>query len=237
MRDAPAPTPVSDARPVVSDEKFKFITKVGVEFEGGWISRPSFTVHSDGSVSCDGEIRGESHTDPVDNMKSLFDEIKAKYPDIVNQSCGMHVHISLPELYYTFLTTSKFWEYFCTKMPAVIEMLKSSKKTVDYERFNSRFMGGNTYCKKEFRPHNQIWETHKGSDRYTMLNFCYGLHHTMECRLFPMCESISNARLIITEYLHIVESFLAEHKETITYRIDVDVPEDPESGKEEVCVS
>lgn len=219
----------------LSRHEFKFIGKVGVELEGGWNESPSFTIHSDGSVHCGGEYKGEAHTIPKSTLKEVFDEIKAKYPDHIDGSCGLHVHVSLPELYYAYLTSKKFWEYFQIRMDTLHEMLLLGPKDASTERFRGRLDGGNQYCKKMFDPEKQVRSRDKNGNRYTQVNFCYALHNTLECRLFPMFEHASNAAMCVSEFTDTIETFLKGYKEKENLWTVVDVEETPKT-QEEICV-
>lgn len=219
------------------EDKFKYIETVGVELEGGWNGNPDFRIHHDGSVSCQGDNRGEAHTDPKDSLSGVFEQMKTKYPHYVDASCGMHVHIKLPPLYYGYLTSKEFYEFFKVKMADLGKKLEAHTNKKDYERFISRFNGGNDYCKDNFIPFKQIPLRDKCSERYAMLNFCYSLHGTMECRLFPMCHEPVNAKLIVKSYTDCIEEFLENHKEQEVYRFKVSVEEDIIGPKkEDLCV-
>jgi hypothetical protein len=232
--DSPIITP-PESRGLVKGRSFTNIGKVGIELEGGWIETPAFKLHSDGSVSCEGK-KGEAHTEPTGNYDELFKDLRVKYPDIVDASCGMHIHCSMDDLHYAYLSNPKFWDYFKCRMELLDNYLEKGPSQVDHERFHSRLQGRNDYCKKMFVPDKQIWKSNKGGDRYAMLNFCYTLHGTMECRLFPMFTEIRNAKVAIVEYIDTIETFISNHKETQTYRMTVEIPDDSNSVKEELCV-
>jgi hypothetical protein len=200
-----------ETKPLLKDIKFKFIDKVGVELEGGWENRPEgYSIHTDSSVCCRGAIKGESRTDPKKSVNELFEEIKAKYPDDVDKSCGFHVHISLKPGYYPILMEEEFYKYFLKRMGILAKYLRNSGNDNDYKNFLHRYSGKNSYCTKKFEPKEQMSGS---SERRTMLNFCsLKKHKTLECRLFPMFEKVSNARMAAYEYLDCVESYLATRK-------------------------
>jgi hypothetical protein len=71
-----------------------------------------------------------------------------------------------------------------------------------------RLDGTNQYCRKIFTADLQAQKTSKSHDmnlpgnRYTAINYCHGLHGTMECRLLPMLE---NAETAIRALRHIMD--------------------------------
>lgn len=226
-----------EKRTILKKHKFRFIDKLGMELEGGWGEKPEWTVAGDSSVSCGGNHLGEIRTVPQDTMLGVFDELKKKYPDDTNESCGFHIHVSLSALHHAHLANEEFFKYFLLRMENVAEFLKVSKETADYNRLMPRLGGKNSYCSKQFSPLKQL----KGAmDRRTMLNFCpHKEHGTIENRLFPMFIKLSNARMAVYEYADTIESFLSKHKDNFESSLSVELPED-ETGikliKEEICV-
>lgn len=161
---------------------YRFIDKIGVELEGGWNGDLVFDLDHDGSVNVDADRRGELPSPPL-KPKEVENWMLAHYPDAVNHTCGMHVHISLNQnLHYAKLMEKKFHDY-----------LKLSLKNWGNENnirkshpFWDRLAGKNTFCKDEFYPELQIQHTAKGGHRYTQLNYTWGRYRTIECRVLPM---------------------------------------------------
>lgn len=206
-------------------QEFPFSMAVGIELEGGWIEKPRHTVHSDGSVSCEGNYKGESHTEPANTIKGICLELEAKYPDLVDLSCGMHVHVSLPNLYYAMIATKKFHDYFLERMETLKEYIKQIDEK-DYNNLCERLKGNNRYCKGQFLPEKQIISTNKTDTRYTMLNYCHGLHKTLECRVFPMFFNSRCAAIAAYEFMDIIKSFLEEKPEKTSFSIAMEIPID-----------
>jgi hypothetical protein len=55
--------------------------------------------------------------------------------------------------------------------------------------FWARLAGSNSYCQLGGDPDRQSRDLHKTSGRYRVLNFCHGLHGTLECRVLGMFKS------------------------------------------------
>jgi len=221
-------------RELLSKKKFKFIQKVGVELEGGWENRPSgYDIHTDSSVSCRGTLKGESRTEPKKSVAELFEEINTKYPDDIDKSCGFHVHISLKEGMYPALMEEGFYKYFLYRMGILAKYIRNAGNETDYKNFLYCFGNHNTYCIRLFKPEEQM----SGKEgRRSMLNFCsIKKHGTLECRLFPMFEKRSTARMAAYEYIDTVETYLSKYKiEKIEKEVVIHDEED-EFGLEASC--
>jgi hypothetical protein len=68
--------------------------------------------------------------------------------------------------------------------------------------------GENRYCKREFDPLGQYKTRDRGGNRYTQLNFCYGVHKTMECRLLPLFRDVSVAVSAVKNLLKFVDDWV-----------------------------
>jgi hypothetical protein len=189
------------------------IKLIGIELEGGWEEEPENGVngesHSDGSVNSfsgcqyDGEF--VSRPMPLYDVESW---IFRNYPDSMDSSCGLHVHMSLKtNLQYSRLMSKEFYDYFYRKL----KIWGEKKKVYKDSSFWKRLEGRNTYCRVEYRdPDEQARSVSKGQygDRYNMLNFCYGTHGTLECRVLPVFKSKGLAVSAIMTVCHIVETYL-----------------------------
>ena len=132
--------------------------------------------------------------------------VRQNYPDVINSSCGFHVHVSLKRTVdYSLLMEQEFYSFFLARAKVFGEELYGQ----DRDLFLHRLSGHNTYCEARFQPDEQVWLSCKDSARYCHLNFCYALRGTLECRLFPMFQkhqtALEAARLLlwsIESYLH-----------------------------------
>jgi len=207
----------------------KFINRVGVELEGGWVDKPPENIHEDISVknNTDGfpalvdkkgkkcQHWGETASPPL-SLAAALRYIKDNYPDGSNDSCGFHVHISVRRpIDYARLMKRGFWTEF---LAAVREWGEKQKLPLTHQ-FWSRLDGENRFARKLFRPLSQIGITEKdgrGSGpqgretRRTLLNYCWAMHKTLECRLFPAWETPELAQSATSFFVNFVEVYLAE---------------------------
>lgn len=186
--------------------EFRFIDKVGVELEGGWNTMPSLRVKSDGSVNAFGSaVTGEVVTNPSSDIEKIILDIETNYPEVINKSCGFHIHTSFKNLnYFSCLTLEDFYEFFFTKM---------NQWGKDYPcknpEFWDRLNGTNTFCLKDFNPELQL---ENSFSRYTQVNFCAFCHHkTVECRLLPMFKAKTTAIAALRAVLNVYEEWIANN--------------------------
>lgn len=188
----------------------RYISKIGIEMEGGWNYSPSTEIYGDGSVSgLDGKL-GEICSAPLHSLAVVMRWVEKNYPSSVNSSCGLHVHISLKSnLSYSRLMSLEFYNFFLSR----VETWGKEREILSTLPFWSRLKGANSYCRKTFAPDNQANKTSKDPWRYTHLNYCFALHSTIECRVFPMFKNKSLAVEAIELFCSCVEDFLNAHKE------------------------
>jgi len=190
--------------------------KLGVELEGGWNgSHDALTAKArrfgashtgDGSVRVPGcSFNSEVATKPYKNLGSLLKCIDALYPDGVNQTCGMHVHVSFPEHVYSKLMSEHFYFYFLLRWEAWGKRLN-----IRNSNFWSRLRGENSYCARKFVPEKQVAAAGKSGDRYAHLNYCYSHLGTIECRLLPMFQEKGISAKAIRELISIYQDYIAE---------------------------
>jgi len=198
----------------------QFIDKIGVECEGGW-DEPPYDLVGDGSVYVD-------VASPPLYIEDLCKWIETNIPDKVNKSCGTHVHISTRKVKdYMRLMEKEFFDYFINSMTA----WGNEMKLPSGHLFWNRLEGGNQYCHKKFDPEGQVNQKGKAGNRYTQLNFCYGLHGTLECRLFPGFDDAQLCINAVKAFVNCVESFLRDtpDKLNLEEEIELAIPEEPMS--------
>jgi len=179
--------------------------KIGIEIEGGWDYEPAADIYGDGSVSVGGDHSGEICSPPL-SLPKVQAWMRENYPSFTNSTCGLHIHISLKRnLDYSRLMSPNFYTYFLHHIEKWAEgyILKSSP-------FWNRLRGANSYCRREFKADEQVLLTHKESPRYTHLNYCFSLHHTLECRLFPTFKQVEVACHAVRAFVDIVEAWLEQ---------------------------
>lgn len=180
------------------------VKKIGIELEGGWSYRPQGLKADKSLRRLSSPYIGEVASPPMEDLSSVLRWIDKFYPQEVNSSCGLHIHISLDNLNYSRLMEYEFYSYFRENIQLW------SRKAVRPSDLNfwNRLNGANYYCRDGFRPLEQVRERSKTPARYTALNYCYALHGTLECRLFPMFRDIETAKSAVRAFIDIVESYL-----------------------------
>ena len=191
---------------------------IGVELEGGWDECPN-SYQDDGSVECAGDTTGECISSPL-KLVDVLRWIPRNYPEYTNDTCGFHVHTSYNDLRdYETLMERKFYDFFLAR---ITHWGKSYP--IKNRAFWTRLDGKNSYCRKTFVPMEQALVNHKGGPRYSLLNYCWGLHGTLECRLFPMFKSSKTAQAAVCELVDLIETYLVMHRPTRTSIVSNFVP-------------
>lgn len=190
------------------------ITKIGVELEGAWSPRPpGVRLEGDASVFKGVREAGYEYGEiPIGPMQpaALRGFLKKYYPHKVDETCGMHVHMSFESpLHYTILAAPEYQE-------TVIEYLVRWGKEVGVPSnhcFWSRLAGKNEYCQKKYWPDEQIqtvqkdYDHHRPGHRYTMIHYCWR-RGTIECRVLPMFDDYQVSIMAIRRLLLITNASL-----------------------------
>lgn len=194
---------------------YSTILRVGLELEGGWKDHPSENSigawHYDGSVSLPASPRlaiGEFVSNPM-YPGEIGGWLHNAYPDYVNHTCGLHVHLSMKSEAYVRVAQSKFAAAFRASMADWSNFL------TEKEQFLLRLSGRNTYCQDLFLPHEQMIGVN--NERYAALNYCYGKHRTLEVRLLPMFRDTAQAYRSILAVVNTVRGWLV-HTSTPVHR-------------------
>lgn len=138
------------------------------------------------------------------------------YPQSVNETCGLHVHMSFENaLHYQRLMVEA---YQSTIVKYVTEWAKAESLRKDHCLWG-RLRDESVYCQHKFWPDHQIktrgkdHDQHKEGHRYTVINYCYGTTGTVECRLLPMMADAEQGVRAVQRILDITNAFLAKGKE------------------------
>lgn len=209
----------------MSEETYPFIYGVGVELEGGWRNRVFLDaeIHDDISVPPPegygpGQHFGEIASEPLLPEKAEAWMVKHYPLDIPppadGKSCGLHFHISThSDGDYNKLLSQTFYDSYLKHINLKV-LDGMDPGTVDYIYLSMRLMGQNRFARRLYAPSRQVWCKEKDSgrdaERRTLINYCHGLHGTVEFRLFPMFTEQRNAVLALRETLGMVNRFLAE---------------------------
>lgn len=213
------------------------IDKIGIEFEGAWYTLPDTQhrlvsdIHNDGSLEIlpdeyDRSIYVKETVSKPIKVKDLKEFIDYAIPDIIDESCGLHVHVSFKRgSDYLKLATSKFSRYWKRQLALMPAKLKFSHEI--NSRLVPRIEGENSYCSAEFDNYSTL--VNQYGDRYKQINFCsYFKHGTIELRVlsaFSKKEKIECFQAI-TYLLNIVESFLEMDKTDYTCTYKTSITED-----------
>ena len=184
---------------------WKHILKTGIELEGGWTTPPPSTIGFDGSVSIEAPHRGEVRSQPMDSWDLVEEWILANHPNYTNETCGLHVHVSLIHPSdYARLMDKEFFDFFLDRMAQW-----GTLANVQNEHFWSRLKGKKSHCARKWDADLQTIQAGKSGPRYTTWNFCLRLHGTAECRVLPVFKSPKISVLAVKQVLLAVEDWLA----------------------------
>lgn len=148
---------------------------------------------------------------PIMEPKKAEQWMKTFYPSHVNGTCGLHVHMSFKHaITYQQLMDARYQD------TIVEELTKWAKKeNLDLKHpIWERLAGKCRFCKLDFTADEQVRQRQKGFDqgtpgnRYTAINYSYGIHGTIECRLLPMMSTWDQGYRAIKHVLDITNAFL-----------------------------
>ena len=111
---------------------------------------------------------------------------KRFYPQEHNSDCGAHFHVSFDNIQaFEFLCTKEFFDHFQRELYRW--GVRANIKNAD---FWSRLNGDNTMCRTTFRGISQLYTTNDSYPdcRYSILNFQYNKHGTLEFRILPVFD-------------------------------------------------
>ena len=155
--------------------------------------------------------------------------IRQFYPKFVNETCGLHVHMSFKSaLHYMRLMSPRYPETITAYMT---EWANEERLDKDHPIW-ARLKGNSEYCQPVFDADRQVRKTKKeynhhdpDGHRYTMINYCHGTHGTLECRLLPMMETADQAVRAVQRIFDVTNACLVEkHRED---RVKGEVSMDP----------
>lgn len=178
---------------------------------------------------------GEIPSPPLE-VKEFPTWMISNYPPCVNATCGMHVHMSFANaLLYQKLMTKDFPDL----VLAEIIRWAEEEKIPPSHWIWPRLKGKNRYCENKFHADEQAMRNDKRDEkRRTVINYCYSLHSTVECRLLPMFKDPYQAVRAIQRLLDITNAFLAttprEAREN--YSVDLEGGSINEMEEIRICV-
>lgn len=206
------------------------IEKIGYELEGGWVKIPiGAQIDRDGSVFARPELgrddMGRVKQVAPDGVKCSIGEvqlgpmipaglagsIKKYYPQIVDSTCGLHVHMSF--------ATAKLYGMLMDGPEYQNSVFKYLMKWAESEGFPAdhhiwpRLKGENEYCQKKFWPEKQIkarkdFDHGRVGNRYTGISYRWQYTKTIECRILPMFEDYKQAIRAINVLFNVTNASL-----------------------------
>lgn len=179
---------------------------------------------------------GEITSAPME-MASVGSWILKYHPQVVNVTCGLHVHMSFKDarFYSRLMDTTDYQD-------TILDYLKRWAEKEGLPKTHPiwpRLEGKNEYCQLVFFPDEQAQSVHKNYDRthpghrYTAINYCFEQHKTVECRVLPMMEKPEQSVSAVKTVVGITNAFLASQRKKIEGMV-VDIPLD--SPQQEVTV-
>jgi hypothetical protein len=141
---------------------------------GEIVSYPMFINH-----------KTQSWDSTYDNIQ-WHEWIRKYYPQEHNSDCGGHFHISFDNIQaFEFLCTKEFFDHFQRELYRW--GVKANIKNAD---FWSRLRGDNSMCRTTFRGTEQLYTQNDSYPdcRYSILNFQYNKHGTLEFRILPIFD-------------------------------------------------
>ncbi len=201
----------------------KYINAIGVELEGGWkgatplpsgrYSYAGYKLITDISVNGmnDMDWGGEINSPKLYSEGGLKDFLSKAYPQRVNSSCGMHVHVSFNKhSYYLSLMRSSFHSAMMRRLKL---LLKNIEDPEDQSRLQQRVYGKQRFCGGQYSNLNTIKQYNStGGQKYSMINYCQKKFDTIEFRGLCMFNKWETSLFAIQDLLVFISRYLQNTK-------------------------
>lgn len=215
------------------------VYRIGVELEGGWKRLPpKVQLVRDGSVMFPNISQTDAYGKTIFHVGELPSPIllpkgksgqltletwlNANYPSHVNETCGMHCHMSFMNAFqYQQLMSDE------SVMWTVVEYIKRwadaqvERKNIPHDHcIFERLAGRSEFCQLVWHPDDQAQKVRKDYDhhghghRYTVLNYAFSKTGTIECRLLPMMPNAAIALDAIERVMQIMSALLVHIADT-----------------------
>jgi len=164
-----------------------------------------------------GEVAG-----PPLEVNKIAEWMRKCYPQHVNNTCGLHVHVSFRKaLHYSRLMVPEYQD----TIIAYLTKWAMEEKIDKSHPIWGRLTGKNEFCKHEFfadyqaRKTSKAYDHHGPGNRYTAINYSHGQHGTIECRVLPMFSDVEVAVKAVNKVVDITNACLkvgAKKEETLS---------------------
>ena len=140
------------------------------------------------------------------------------YPKYVNETCGLHVHMSFHyRVNYSRLMVPEFTHWMVNRLREWAEAEKLPADHPQWNRFDPTHPWTLQHCSHAYLGEGQVKATRKDYEsrgkphsRYTFINYCDGMHKTIEVRGMSMPETAEQAQRAIIAVLDATNSFLSK---------------------------
>lgn len=205
--------PECDNKRIYSIPTGRTIT-LGAELEGGFNELPNnveveYYTHEDSSVDIAGGYNEDCECDGCNDGTECYNRdfefvgelvspilpindwqywVRKCYPSEHNSSCGGHMHLGVSNISaYENLNCQEFHDYFVRELKAW-----GKRAHITNNNFWYRLEGKNSMCNDVYRGKEQVKIRDEGypSCRYTILNFQFDKHQTVEVRVLPIFDSV-----------------------------------------------
>jgi len=168
-------------------------------------------------------VVGEIPSPPLD-MDAYAGWMKSCYPKHVNETCGLHAHMSFKfKIHYMRLMTPELTPHIVNGLLRWAEEEKLAPSHPIWPRLQRK---DHRHCAHIYLGDNQVRIARKDYNsrgtaysRYTALNYCYSKEQpdgtrlgTVECRLLPMMETSDQAVRAVTTVFDLTNRFLSQLK-------------------------
>lgn len=132
-----------------------------------------------------------------------------------NNTCGGHRHFSFKSNMraQSILLNREFNDLW---LPTWLEHWGRTANINKDSAFYQRLAGDVHWCKRNYDAIGQLMSGRSKEEyRYRRVNYCYGLHETMEIRVLPEFQKFSLMRASTIALAHIVDEFVEQYKDDI----------------------
>lgn len=202
-----------------------FIDRCGLEIEGCWAGEPGFSplafpLKQDISVHRIGDYAhyGEAATVEPIRRDEVAAWLKTNWPAAADTRCGLHAHASVldPKKNYGRLACRAFFDTLLAKLEEWGRKNIPNKDDIYWHRLGVHGESQlNRFCSRIFDPTTQMKMKDKSDNkRRSILNYCYDMHGTLECRVYPVfTQGPEMAASAVDVFFQTIEDFLSEVEE------------------------